>query len=173
MCAHLSSEENWTASDHTVAANFKKYTFKSLNPRNVSAAFRDRLLYSSSYLQEILSARLRNAKPRCRGISSSRLDVYAPLHPDWCVQQGIELRHSRYHSIACGCSSDEKIDARGRSASCNNIYRHLNRERHPELFTFSTEVSTASAEQASLATSPDKLVASVQEDIMKKIKKIR
>ena len=54
MCAHLSNEENWTDGEHTVAFNFKKYTFKSLNSHNVSAVFKDGLLYSSSYLQERL-----------------------------------------------------------------------------------------------------------------------
>ena len=171
MCEHLSNKDNWTSSNHAIAANFKKYTGKSLNPRSVGLAFRDRTLYSSKYLQELMSERLKSAKPRCLGIRSARLNEYARRNPGWCVQHGVELRFSTYHSSSCGCKKDEKINADRRSASCDNVYRHLNRARHPELFE---EDDTDTAKLPCLSTSPDnpdKIVSSVKEDIMKKINK--
>ena len=93
MCAHLSDRENWTNTDKAVAVNFRKYTGRSPNPRNIAAAFSngDERLYSSSCLEEKLADRLSNAKRHCKGIRSARLSAYARDNPGWCEKHGIKL----------------------------------------------------------------------------------
>ena len=106
LCSHLSITSTAPPGSE-IALNFSRYTGRTFTPRNVMSAFNDRVLYSSQDLNDKLEAGLQLGKRKCQGIRHPRVDSYAPSHPGWCTQLGVQQRRNAYHNVLCGrCEND-------------------------------------------------------------------
>ena len=163
LCSHLSI--NLTSifpPGSEIALNFSRYTGRTFTPRNVRAAFDDRVLYSSQFLNDKLKVGLQLGKRKCQGIRHPRVDSYAPLHPDWCTQVGVQQRRNAYHHVLCGRCENDAVGKDNRSTQCRSFYTNITRHRHPELFN---ESATPTLPQFS-PISNDNTVEKIRSDII-------